>query len=72
MPPARTWGAPTERHQQRQGRPRPAAYVMSCKGPLYSAMSVLAFASDDDEAVLEFEAAWALTLQNVSRGSGRR
>jgi alkanesulfonate monooxygenase SsuD/methylene tetrahydromethanopterin reductase-like flavin-dependent oxidoreductase (luciferase family) len=34
----------------------------------YSAMSVLAFASDDDEAVLEFEAAWALTLQNISRG----
>ncbi len=33
----------------------------------YSAMSVLAFASDDDEAVLEFEAAWALTLQNISR-----
>jgi luciferase family oxidoreductase group 1 len=34
----------------------------------YSAMSVLAFASDDDEAVLEFEAAWALTMQNLSRG----
>ena len=34
----------------------------------YSAMSVLAFASDDDEAVLEFEAAWALTMQNLGRG----
>jgi luciferase family oxidoreductase group 1 len=33
----------------------------------YSAMSVLAFASDDDEAVLEFEAAWALTMQNLAR-----
>ena len=33
----------------------------------YSAMSVLAFASDDEEAVLEFEAAWALTLRNLSR-----
>ena len=28
----------------------------------YSAMSVLAFASDDDEAVLDFEAAWTLTI----------
>jgi luciferase family oxidoreductase group 1 len=34
----------------------------------YSAMSVLAFASEDDEAVLEFEAAWTLTMQNLSRG----
>ena len=34
----------------------------------YSAMSVLAFASEDDEAVLEFEAAWALTIQNMARG----
>jgi luciferase family oxidoreductase group 1 len=33
----------------------------------YSAMSVLAFASDDQEAVLEFEAAWALTMQNLAR-----
>lgn len=34
----------------------------------YSAMSVLAFASDDDDSVLEFEAAWALTMQNLARG----
>jgi luciferase family oxidoreductase group 1 len=34
----------------------------------YSAMSVLAFASEDDEAVLEFEAAWALTMQSIRRG----
>jgi luciferase family oxidoreductase group 1 len=33
----------------------------------YSAMSVLAFASEDEEAVLEFEAAWALTMQNLAR-----
>lgn len=33
----------------------------------YSAMSVLAFASDDTDAVMEFEAAWALTLQNLAR-----
>jgi len=36
-------------------------------GTPYSAMSVLAFASADDEAVFEFEAAWTLTLQNLSR-----
>ncbi|MFP5347167.1 MAG: LLM class flavin-dependent oxidoreductase [Actinomycetes bacterium] len=34
----------------------------------YSAMSVLAFASDDEEAVLEFRAGWALTMLNLSRG----
>ena len=34
----------------------------------YSAMSVLAFASDDDEAVLDFEAAWTLTIHNIRRG----
>jgi len=33
----------------------------------FSAMSVLSFASDDEEAVLEFEAAWALTMQNLAR-----
>jgi luciferase family oxidoreductase group 1 len=33
----------------------------------YSAMSVLSFASEDEDAVLEFEAAWALTMQNLSR-----
>jgi luciferase family oxidoreductase group 1 len=31
----------------------------------YSAMSVLAFASEDSEAVLDFEAAWTLTMQNL-------
>jgi len=34
----------------------------------YSAMSVLTFASDDDDAIAEFEAAWALTMQNLARG----
>jgi len=34
----------------------------------YSAMSVLAFASDDDDAVIDFEAAWTLTIQNIRRG----
>ncbi|HEX3815531.1 MAG TPA: LLM class flavin-dependent oxidoreductase [Mycobacteriales bacterium] len=34
----------------------------------YSAMSVLAFGSDDEEAILEFEASWALTIQNLRRG----
>jgi luciferase family oxidoreductase group 1 len=34
----------------------------------YSAMSVLAFASDDDEAIVDFEAAWTLTIQNIRRG----
>jgi len=34
----------------------------------YSAMSVLAFASDDDEAVTDFEAGWTLTINNIRRG----
>jgi luciferase family oxidoreductase group 1 len=34
----------------------------------YSAMSVLAFASHDEEAVDEFEAAWTLTIANIRRG----
>ncbi len=34
----------------------------------YSAMSVLAFASEDDAAVAEFEAGWVLTLRNLARG----
>jgi luciferase family oxidoreductase group 1 len=34
----------------------------------YSAISVLAFASDDDDARREFVAAWTLTLRNLSRG----
>lgn len=33
----------------------------------YSAMSVLAFASDDPETVNEFEAGWTLTIQNLRR-----
>jgi luciferase family oxidoreductase group 1 len=37
-------------------------------GSPYSAMSVLAFASHDDEAILDFEAAWTLTIQNLRRG----
>jgi luciferase family oxidoreductase group 1 len=37
-------------------------------GSPYSAMSVLAFASDDEAAVLDFEAAWTLTIQNLRRG----
>jgi luciferase family oxidoreductase group 1 len=34
----------------------------------YSAMSVLAFASDDAEAIVEFEAGWTLTISNIRRG----
>ena len=34
----------------------------------YSAISVLAFASDDPEAVQLFEAGWALTMINLRRG----
>jgi len=34
----------------------------------YSAMSVLTFASDDEQARREFEAAWALTMRNLARG----
>ncbi len=34
----------------------------------YSAMSVLAFASPEQESVLEFEAAWTLTRENIRRG----
>lgn len=37
-------------------------------GTPYSAMSVLAFASDDNEAIAEFAAAWTLTIQNIRRG----
>jgi len=33
----------------------------------YSAMSVLSFASQDPEAVAEFEAGWTLTIQNLRR-----
>jgi len=31
-------------------------------------MSVLAFASHDDESIIDFEAAWTLTIQNIRRG----
>lgn len=34
----------------------------------YSAMSVLTFASEDEQAVEEFEAAWALTMHNLRNG----
>nr|MDT0667477.1 hypothetical protein [Micromonospora sp. DSM 115978] len=34
----------------------------------YSALSVLAFASDDPDSIGDFEAAWTLTIQNISRG----
>jgi luciferase family oxidoreductase group 1 len=34
----------------------------------YSAMSVLAFASDDPDAIRDFEAAWTLTMQHIRRG----
>src|SRR5215469_7986611 len=34
----------------------------------YSAMSVLAFASEDPDAVVDFEAAWTLTRRNIQRG----
>ena len=34
----------------------------------YSAMSVLTFASEDPDDVVEFEAAWTLTMRNLSRG----
>lgn len=34
----------------------------------WSAMSVLAFASDDEDARYEFRAGWTLTLQNLARG----
>ncbi|HUZ53738.1 MAG TPA: LLM class flavin-dependent oxidoreductase [Streptosporangiaceae bacterium] len=37
-------------------------------GAPYSAMSVLAFASENPEAVLSFEAAWTLTIANIRRG----
>ena len=33
----------------------------------YSAMSVLSFASEDPDAVAEFEAGWTLTIQNLRR-----
>ena len=50
------------RQYRREFRPRTDG-----DGP-YSAMSVLAFASDDEEAVTEFEAGWTLTVNNIRRG----
>ena len=34
----------------------------------YSAMSVLAFASEDPDSIADFEAGWALTMRNLARG----
>jgi luciferase family oxidoreductase group 1 len=34
----------------------------------YSAMSVLAFASDDASSIRDFEAAWTLTIRNIRQG----
>lgn len=34
----------------------------------YSVMSVLTFASEDEDDVVEFEAGWALTMSNLRRG----
>ena len=34
----------------------------------YSAMSVLAFASEDEQAIVDFEAAWTLTISNIRHG----
>jgi luciferase family oxidoreductase group 1 len=34
----------------------------------YSAISVLAFASEDEKSVLDFAAAWTLTIHNIRRG----
>ena len=50
------------REYRRGFTPRPEG------GSPYSAMSVLAFASHDDEAIIDFEAAWTLTIQNIRRG----
>ncbi|MCL3861576.1 LLM class flavin-dependent oxidoreductase [Actinotalea sp. K2] len=44
------------------------AFVPGVQDEPRSAMSVLTFASDDPGAVAEFEAAWALTMQNLARG----
>ena len=48
--------------------PRPKFAPRTPDGVPYSAMSVLAFASEDAEAVTEFEAAWTLTMRNIRRG----
>src|SRR4030088_3267113 len=50
------------RDYRREFRPRTEG------GSLCSAMWVLASPSHDDEAVVEFEAAWTLTIQNIRRG----
>jgi luciferase family oxidoreductase group 1 len=56
------------RDYRRDFTPRTELAEGTAGGSPYSAMSVLAFASHDDEAVLEFEAAWTLTMQNLRRG----
>ena len=38
------------------------------EGATYAAMTVLAFASEDEEAQREFVAGWTLTLHNLRRG----
>ena len=53
---------PALRSYRRQFRPREEG------AEPYSAMSVLAFASEDPDAVMDFEAAWTLTIQNIRRG----
>lgn len=50
------------RQYRREFTPGPAGQTP------YSAMSVLSFASHDEDAVLDFEAAWTLTMQNLRRG----
>ena len=50
------------RDYRRDFRPRSEADVP------YSSVSVLTFASEDEESVSEFEAAWALTMRNLRRG----
>ena len=60
-------------HEPRARRRRPARYRRDFTprhegDEPYSAMSVIKFASDDDEALLEFEAAWTLTMANLRRG----
>jgi luciferase family oxidoreductase group 1 len=52
---------PALRQYRREFRPRQEGATP------YSAMSVLSFASDDPEAVAEFEAGWTLTIANLRR-----
>ena len=44
-------------------------FTPRCEGDEpWSAISVRAFASDDEDALVEFEAGWALTMANLRRG----